>query len=195
MFTGGFCTRTDHGRARLPSATSHPSSTSLARSACRTSSTVCATTGSITDHCQPTEPASASAPTGTSPSSADAGQPHRTRCRARGRVLDRFRADGWRVVEIEPWPEADAAPATLEAVHDGVDVVPRLLLADGGADGTVLLRHPDSWSGPGRFTYLTVNRGQSAPTRERRVTRPGAESRAGRLRAAVGACRPVSCWS
>jgi predicted RecB family nuclease len=60
------------------------------------------------------------------------------------RVLERFRAEGWRVVEIDPWPEADAAWATLEAIRDGADVVSQgVLLAAGGADGAVLLGRPD----------------------------------------------------
>jgi predicted RecB family nuclease len=59
-------------------------------------------------------------------------------------VLDQFRANGRRVAEIVPWPEANAARATLEAIRDGADVVSQgVLLADQGAAGAVLLGRPD----------------------------------------------------
>lgn len=59
-------------------------------------------------------------------------------------VLERFRASGWRIVEIAGASEADAAEATLAAISGGADVVFRgVLLADEGADGSFLLGRPD----------------------------------------------------
>jgi hypothetical protein len=53
-------------------------------------------------------------------------------------VLDRFRADGCRVVEIAAGPETDAAQATLDAIGDGPDVI-----YQGVLQAPALLGRPD----------------------------------------------------
>ena len=53
-------------------------------------------------------------------------------------VLDRFRADGCRVVEIAAGPETDAAQATLDAIGDGADVI-----YQGVLQAPALLGRPD----------------------------------------------------
>jgi predicted RecB family nuclease len=53
-------------------------------------------------------------------------------------VLDRFRADGCRVVEIAVGPQTDAAQATLDAIEDGSDVI-----YQGVLQAPALLGRPD----------------------------------------------------
>src|SRR5215469_5916865 len=53
-------------------------------------------------------------------------------------VLDRCRADGCHVVEIEKGPESDAVQATLDAIGDGADVI-----YQGVLQAPALLGRPD----------------------------------------------------
>jgi predicted RecB family nuclease len=59
-------------------------------------------------------------------------------------VLDRFRADGRRVVEIGDSPDATAAWATMEAIRDGAELIYQGVLVEAGAgDEPALFGRPD----------------------------------------------------
>ncbi len=59
-------------------------------------------------------------------------------------VLTRFRANGWNVEEISPAPDADAAEATLTAIHGHADVIYQgVLLGQNPGGGMALLGRPD----------------------------------------------------